>query len=410
PDVLELLVQNGANLHARTKNQETPYDICEDAELRDRIMQLINEQETKRIHDQNRRIRRVHSNTRTQSVRRHSIREKTLTPKKEAQEEARIRMQMDNSQPKSDDESPELGLRPVRENLSEGNMSPSLSTITTFPQSINNSTKSNKVINNKNITNNSLVSNNDNLNRKESLSSDLGIEDLEKEDRGRENVIPEEEEEMSLIQTPVPHPRSEALSLVRSSSSPESEVVRRSPSTQMVVDVTDSVKASPPPPPPRTSSNPSNQKDTAAVASAAAAVDTSIGSAVVNQIGEQGFISQIGEQGGSKIDIHVTVTVNPFSPGTLSDLKKQRALSRASQSSYTLAPASSTYSLSSPPPEYESHMQHSKNSPEFNASSIRVDSVSYRPPPSPTLTPRKFCGDPNEIIGGVDSRSCCSLM
>lgn len=25
PDVLEMLVQNGANLHARTKNQETPY-------------------------------------------------------------------------------------------------------------------------------------------------------------------------------------------------------------------------------------------------------------------------------------------------------------------------------------------------------------------------------------------------
>ena len=41
-------------------------------------------------------IRRAHSNTRTQSVRRTSIREKTLTPKKEAQEEARIRLQLES--------------------------------------------------------------------------------------------------------------------------------------------------------------------------------------------------------------------------------------------------------------------------------------------------------------------------
>lgn len=421
PDVLELLVQNGANLHARTKNQETPYDICEDAELRDRIMQLINEQETKRIQDQNKRIRRVHSNSRTQSVRRHSIREKTLTPKKEAQEEARIRLQMEDPKPKSPENSPELGLRSVKENLSEGNISPPESPTTTFPQNVISSNKTNKVISNNNNTNNSLVSNNDNVNIKERLlSSDLGSEDLEeKEDRGRENIIPEEEEEITSIPAPVPHPRSQTISLVRSSSSSPGSEVFTSPISQKVVDdVTDSAKTPPPAPPPRTSSNPSRQIDTpsrqidTAVAAESPAVDTSIGSALISQMGEQGIISQIGEQGGSKIDIHVTVTVNPFSPGTLSDLKKQRALSRASQSSYTLQPASSTYSLSSPPPEYESHIQqHSNSSPEFNASSIRVDSVTYRPPSSPTLTPRKFCGDPNEIIGGpAESRSCCSLM
>lgn len=47
-------------------------------------------------HDLTPQIRRAHSNTRTQSVRRTSIREKTLTPKKEAQEEARIRLQLEN--------------------------------------------------------------------------------------------------------------------------------------------------------------------------------------------------------------------------------------------------------------------------------------------------------------------------
>lgn len=118
-----------------------------------------------------------------------------------------------------------------------------------------------------------------------------------------------------------------------------------------------------------------------------------------------GMMTHSGE-GGSKIDIHVTVTVNPFSPGTLADLKKQRALSRASQSSYTLSPAASTYSLTTP--EYDPRT-HGRN-PEFTASSVRVDTVSYRPPASPSLTPRKFCGDPAEVIGGVDAQSCCSMM
>lgn len=69
-------------------------DICEDAELRERIIQLRSEQETKRAAEaQRRRVRRSQSNTRTQSVRRTSIRDKTLTSKKDAQEEARLRLQ-----------------------------------------------------------------------------------------------------------------------------------------------------------------------------------------------------------------------------------------------------------------------------------------------------------------------------
>lgn len=70
-------------------------DICEDSELRERILQLRTEQETKRIQEaQKRRVKRTQSNnTRTQSVRRTSIREKTLTSKKDAVEEARLRLQ-----------------------------------------------------------------------------------------------------------------------------------------------------------------------------------------------------------------------------------------------------------------------------------------------------------------------------
>ncbi|KAJ8664485.1 hypothetical protein QAD02_006147 [Eretmocerus hayati] len=98
-DVLEMLVQNGADLNAKNKHEETPADICEDPEIRERIMELRSEQESKKLREaQNRRIRRTHSiNTRTQSVRRTSIRDKVLTTKKDAQEEARFRMQAQHS-------------------------------------------------------------------------------------------------------------------------------------------------------------------------------------------------------------------------------------------------------------------------------------------------------------------------
>lgn len=94
-EVLELLVQNGADLNAKNKHEETPADICEDPEIRERIMELRTEQESKKMREaQNRRVRRSQSiNTRTQSVRRTSIRDKVLTTKKDAQEEARLRLQ-----------------------------------------------------------------------------------------------------------------------------------------------------------------------------------------------------------------------------------------------------------------------------------------------------------------------------
>ncbi|XP_066581704.1 protein phosphatase 1 regulatory subunit 16A-like isoform X1 [Prorops nasuta] len=93
-EVLELLVQNGADLNAKNKHDETPADICEDPEIRERIVELKTEQESKRLREaQGRRVRRSQSiNTRTQSVRRTSIRDKVLTTKKDAQEEARLRL------------------------------------------------------------------------------------------------------------------------------------------------------------------------------------------------------------------------------------------------------------------------------------------------------------------------------
>lgn len=390
PDVLELLVQNGANLHARTKNQETPYDICEDAELRERIMQLINEQETKRLHDQTRKVRRAHSNTRTQSVRRTSIREKTLTPKKEAQEEARIRLQLENKKKPRQEDSPSLGsLRPMKEPDES-------SSFTTFPAVIPE--------NNMNTT-----SAKDNLLMEEE-EEELKKEENEKKEEEREHTITEEEEENQALFSNFENVRgivqkndvlaaspdilSDAVIktdkniIARSSSN--SSLCRSSgfriPSSSMVEKV-EPQPSTPPIPPPRSSS-----------AAKSDIVSTS-------NSGGSGMITHSGE-GGSKIDIHVTVTVNPFSPGTLADLKKQRAMSRASQSSYTLAPASSTYSLNTS--DYDPR-PHGRN-PEFTSSSVRVDTVAFRPPASPSLSPRKYCGDPAEVIGGVDSQSCCCTM
>ncbi|KAK8385935.1 hypothetical protein O3P69_010589 [Scylla paramamosain] len=405
PDVLEMLVQNGANLHARTKNQETPYDICEDAELRERIMQLINELETRRLHDNTRRIRRAHSNTRTQSVRRTSIREKTLTPKKEAQEEARIRLQLENKKKPLENSPASSSLRTVK----EGEGSP----MTSFPAVIadntttttSSSNKNTTAISNKNtttsnkspsITRNTNITTPTSISAKDKFMVEEEEEELKKErrEKEKENSAVIHEKDKNMIMSSAIPPKRERDLLVRSNSTTTSNKLECTTESNSTTDTPDAPQvATPPIPPPRTSSN-SRQEVVAA------------GSGTNG--GGSGMITHSGE-GGSKIDIHVTVTVNPFSPGTLADLKKQRALSRASQNSYTLSPASSTastYSLSTS--DYESR-PHPHGS-EFSASSVRVDTVSYRPPASPSVAPRKFCGNPTEVIGGVDAHSCCCLM
>lgn len=91
-EILEILVQAGANLSIKNKNEETPIDLCEDIDIREKLEQLKMEQETKRLAEkQRKRVRRSQSNnTRTQSVRRTSLRDKTLTSKKDAAEEGRF--------------------------------------------------------------------------------------------------------------------------------------------------------------------------------------------------------------------------------------------------------------------------------------------------------------------------------
>ncbi|CAH0546464.1 unnamed protein product [Brassicogethes aeneus] len=93
-EVIELLAQAGANLNAKNKHDETPSDICEDNEIKERITALRTEQDLKRQQEAKKaKVRRSQSNTRTQSVRRTSLREKGLSSKKDVVNEAnRLRM------------------------------------------------------------------------------------------------------------------------------------------------------------------------------------------------------------------------------------------------------------------------------------------------------------------------------
>ena len=98
-----MLIQAGADLNAITRNNETPLDICEDPELKERIEKLKTDIEERRLQQQNSgsnstqgRLKRSHSqNTRSQSVRRTSIREKSQISRREAREEARLRRNSD---------------------------------------------------------------------------------------------------------------------------------------------------------------------------------------------------------------------------------------------------------------------------------------------------------------------------
>ena len=89
-EIVELLAQNGANISARTRNGETPFDICEDPEIKQRLIEL----KEQRLHLDQPRVKRSRSaSTRTQSIRRTSLREKMNTTKRDVQDEKLYFMQ-----------------------------------------------------------------------------------------------------------------------------------------------------------------------------------------------------------------------------------------------------------------------------------------------------------------------------
>ncbi|XP_063363115.1 protein phosphatase 1 regulatory subunit 16A isoform X2 [Cydia amplana] len=102
-EVLEMLVQYGADLNVRNKHDETPADICEEGEMRLRIVRLAAEQEEHRRRALPperragaRRSSSTASSSRVRSVRRTSLREKQMAAKADARGEARLRETFDS--------------------------------------------------------------------------------------------------------------------------------------------------------------------------------------------------------------------------------------------------------------------------------------------------------------------------
>jgi len=86
-EAVEILAQNGADISAVTRSGETPFDITEDPDIRERLVELA-EQRLRLAEPRNRRARS--SSTRTQSIRRSSLRDKINTTKKDVAQEKLI--------------------------------------------------------------------------------------------------------------------------------------------------------------------------------------------------------------------------------------------------------------------------------------------------------------------------------
>lgn len=92
--IIELLVEAGAQLDAKTINDETVFDLCDNVELLDRMNQLKDELESKQASGID-RLKRTQSrtNSRVHSVRRTSVRDKNQISRREAREEALLRVE-----------------------------------------------------------------------------------------------------------------------------------------------------------------------------------------------------------------------------------------------------------------------------------------------------------------------------
>ena len=89
-EAVEILAQNGADISAVTRSGETPFDITEDPEIKERLVELAEQ----RLRLAEPRVKRGRSSsTRTHSIRRTSLRDKMKTTKKDVADEGLIYMQ-----------------------------------------------------------------------------------------------------------------------------------------------------------------------------------------------------------------------------------------------------------------------------------------------------------------------------
>lgn len=91
-EIMEMLVEAGADLDMKTKNGETPFDLCEEPDLKQKILDMKDEIENKRVIRQQRQgsSRKHRISSRNTSMRRSSMRgdRKSDLMKKEHKEEA----------------------------------------------------------------------------------------------------------------------------------------------------------------------------------------------------------------------------------------------------------------------------------------------------------------------------------
>ncbi|XP_033755398.1 protein phosphatase 1 regulatory subunit 16A-like isoform X2 [Pecten maximus] len=65
PEMIELLVRNGADIDSKSKNGETPFDLCEDAEIKQKILDMKDEIENNKASRSKDNVRRHKHNTRS---------------------------------------------------------------------------------------------------------------------------------------------------------------------------------------------------------------------------------------------------------------------------------------------------------------------------------------------------------
>ena len=84
-EAVEVLSQNGADISAVTRSGETPFDITEDPEIKERLVELA--EQRLRASERSRERPGRRASTRTHSIRRTSLRDKMKTTKKDVTEE-----------------------------------------------------------------------------------------------------------------------------------------------------------------------------------------------------------------------------------------------------------------------------------------------------------------------------------
>lgn len=377
-------------MHAKTKNGETPLEICEDPELKERIIQLKSEMETKRGSHTNKLKRSHSSNTRSQSVRRTSIREKTQISRREAREEARLRTENQashqNGNQEDDDESKvQLDIKQYeKDSPHDSPLPPAQPETPSKPTAAAKKTASTLKLPNQGEP-----------------PLDLGAIEmlmLDPKDSSSSSDALNESEVVSFLPTGLPKSQ---LSSGAHPDQKEAVVIRNTGFCER--DGGGGISNS-------NLASPSSQADL-----------VSMGNATANM--------PRGSSGESvKVEIHVTVNTNPnYGTGTLADLKKQRADMRhrgsgrvsPSESPTNVnmhhhesgTPVQNNNSSSSSSTHHHHNQQQQQQQPQqlqqhLIRATYLLDSTS---PPSPSTTLKKFRGDPSEVVGESHKQGCCSI-